>query len=447
MGHNVKKTVIGATALAAGALAAHAATPSRDSTSPTPPTGGLAIGQDTPAYAIGDRLKITFFETVGAGPTGGSLGTLIERTELSGEYVVQQDGSVFLPLVGSLTVVGQTLTQIEEALMAEYSRRWNGGQIKASIQVLEREPIYVSGPVPKPGTYKFVPGMTVIHALTLAGGEAASSDQWKLLDATRERERLSKSTERLKRLQAKVEVLRSERDGRAPAVSNQLNELVGRAGAQELMTAESRLRTLERERRGLQLLALEKTAAQSRAELVILRERLQNLENGMREKAERMQEIVALRGRGVTTDTNFHMTRTELTESRNRWHEARLAVSQTERRLDDVAQDKARLNVEVMIEREREIKDLQQAIAEEEITRATIGHLLTTAAYASTEQPPDGKMSYWILRRGSSGLRRLPAEDVTVLEPGDVVLVTTTRPEMAGARPNARAELHDRVPN
>jgi len=95
----------------------------------------------------------------------------------------------------------------------------------------------------------------------------------------------------------------------------------------------------------------------------------------------------------------------------------------------------------------REIKDLQQAIAEEEITRATIGHLLTTAAYASTEQSPDSKMSYWILRRGSSGLRRLPAEDVTVLEPGDVVLVTTTRPEMAGARPNARADLHDRVPN
>src|SRR3954466_15707033 len=115
MGHNVKKTVIGATALAVGALAAHAATPSRDSTSPTPPTGGLAIGQDTPAYAIGDRLKITFFERVGAGPTGGSLGTLIERTELSGEYVVQQDGSVFLPLGGPPPGGGPTPPQIEGA--------------------------------------------------------------------------------------------------------------------------------------------------------------------------------------------------------------------------------------------------------------------------------------------------------------------------------------------
>src|SRR4051794_41979474 len=97
MGHNVKKTVIGATALAAGALAAHAATPSRDSTSPPPPTGGLAIGQDTPAYAIGDRLKITFFETVGAGPTGGRPGGPAAGPPPSGRASCHEERGGLLP--------------------------------------------------------------------------------------------------------------------------------------------------------------------------------------------------------------------------------------------------------------------------------------------------------------------------------------------------------------
>lgn len=423
-------------------LAAQATTLTQDSPD-TEASAASGLSHDAPAYAIGDRLKISFFEAVGSSAGGPTLRSLIERSELSGEYVVQADGTVFLPLVGALTVIGQSTAQIEEAVTAQYGSNWNGGQIRVSIQIVEREPIYVSGPVPKPGIFKFVPGMTVIHALTLAGGDnpAASGDQWKLLDAARERERLDKSNERLKRMQAKTEVLEAERDGRSPANPNPLIALAGTNGASAIVTAESRVRILERERRTIQLLELEKTAIQTKAELVILRDKLQNLEAGVREKAERLQEIVALRTRGTTTDVTFHMARTELTEARTRWHEARLAVSQSERKLDNTAQEKARLNIEAMIEREKELKDLRQAMAEEEITRATIGHLLTTSAYAvSAAATPAGMMSYFILRRSQNGLRRLPAETVTELEPGDVVLVAASRSEMVATRPTTRGD-------
>ena len=35
---------------------------------------------------------------------------------------------------------------------------------------LERQPVYVLGPVKNPGAYKYAPGMTVLHAVALAGG-------------------------------------------------------------------------------------------------------------------------------------------------------------------------------------------------------------------------------------------------------------------------------------
>src|SRR5215208_1431318 len=64
-------------------------------------------------YSIGDKLKITFFEQLQSGPK--LLSALIERPELTGEYVVQQDGHVFLPLLGPIEVFGQTTQSLEQA--------------------------------------------------------------------------------------------------------------------------------------------------------------------------------------------------------------------------------------------------------------------------------------------------------------------------------------------
>src|SRR5215212_8743453 len=248
------------------------------------------------AYAIGDRLKITFFEQLQSDLRGGQaaakvMSTLVERTELTGEYLVQQDGSVFLPLLGPVPVVGHTPRQLEEALADAFSRHWNG-QVKVSIQLTEREPIYVTGSVAKPGTYKHVPGMTVLHALTLAGSvEGAGTDHWKLLDGARERERMRKSAERLKRLLARTEVLKSERDGRAPAAPIQLVDLIGQPAAQDLVATEERLRALERAKRKDQDAALDAMLAALRNELAIQREKMLQIETGMKEKAERVQEM------------------------------------------------------------------------------------------------------------------------------------------------------------
>src|SRR5918911_4521340 len=61
----------------------------------TPPS---LLAQDAAlAYAIGDRLKITFFEQLQSELRGGQavakvMSTLVERTELTGEYLIHQDG-------------------------------------------------------------------------------------------------------------------------------------------------------------------------------------------------------------------------------------------------------------------------------------------------------------------------------------------------------------------
>ena len=92
------------------------------------------------------------------------------------------------------------------------------------------------------------------------------------------------------------------------------------------------------------------------------------------EKTERLKATEALRARGATTDIDYYAARSELSDARERLHEAQAAVTQIQRKVSELQQEKTQLAVDAEIEREREIKDALNTIAEEEVTRATIGN-------------------------------------------------------------------------
>jgi protein involved in polysaccharide export with SLBB domain len=379
-------------------------------------------------YAVGDRLKIAFYEQIQKELSGRQterpvLSSLIEQSELTGEYLVQEDGQIFLPLLGPVHAAGHSPQELEQALVAAFVQSSNA-QAKISIQLIEREPVYVTGLVAKPGTFKHVPGMTILHALTLAGSvEGGSTEYWRLLDVTRERERLLKSEERLKKLLARTAVLKAEREGKAPEASKQLAALAGQAAAQELVAREERLRLLEQGRRKGQEAAYDAAIGATQSELTLSREKVLQVGSRVSEKAERVAAMETLRARGTTTDMTYHAARSELSDARERLHEAKAVVTQTQRKLSEVQQEKVRLGVDAEIDREREFKDSLNSIAEEEVTRATIGRLLLPSADAIAPQQGPQERSYTIVRRTANGLRRLSASDVSALQPGDILQV------------------------
>jgi len=234
-------------------------------------------------------------------------------------------------------------------------------------------------------------------------------------------------------LLVRVDVLKSERDGSALQPSNELVEIAGRSDSIELLATEQRFRTLERAQRAGKQAALDATLTALRNESTIQREKMLQIEMGMKEKAERVQEMVALRTRGATTDVNFHMARSELNEARQRWHDARASIAQIERRLVEVGQEKALLGVDMTFEREREIKDALKAIEDEQVTRSTIASLLLTLPATSTIGQRSERFTKLIIRRGPSGLRHLPSNDESPLEPGDVLQVVPAEAEIAAA--------------
>ncbi len=89
--------------------------------------------------------------------------------DLTGEFEVDANGFVKFPLLGRVRAEGLSLTELEEALKAPLGERFIVNP-KISANILEYSPVFVLGDVAAPAMYPYEPGMTVLHAVALAGG-------------------------------------------------------------------------------------------------------------------------------------------------------------------------------------------------------------------------------------------------------------------------------------
>ena len=91
------------------------------------------------------------------------------QEELSGDFLVNDSGSISVPLIGAVDARGQTTAQMENGIEAVLA---DGLLVNpsVSVEVLEFRPIFVLGEVNNPGRFPYEPGMTVLTAVSLAGG-------------------------------------------------------------------------------------------------------------------------------------------------------------------------------------------------------------------------------------------------------------------------------------
>ncbi len=112
--------------------------------------------QSGPEYRLGpgDTLRII---TYGEDP-------------LTGEFRVNDQGAVALPLAGTVKAAGRTPRELEVAVAAALKKGEMLRKPSVSVEVTAYRPIYVLGEVNKPGQYPYQPGMTVVSAAAVAGG-------------------------------------------------------------------------------------------------------------------------------------------------------------------------------------------------------------------------------------------------------------------------------------
>ena len=109
--------------------------------------------QSTYLLGPGDSLRITVFG----------------ESDLSGTFKVADNGTLVMPLVGSVAAAGLSLPDFQKKLVQQLSAK----AVKSpdvTLQIEEYRPFFILGEVKHPGSYPYVPDMTVLTAVAIAGG-------------------------------------------------------------------------------------------------------------------------------------------------------------------------------------------------------------------------------------------------------------------------------------
>jgi len=103
---------------------------------------------------VGDQLDIKFFY----------------NPELNEEVIVRPDGHISLQLVHKVMAVGLTPEELGELLSEKYSAELKQPEITVIVRSFGAQKVYVDGEVEKPGMLPLVGFVTVLQAISQAGG-------------------------------------------------------------------------------------------------------------------------------------------------------------------------------------------------------------------------------------------------------------------------------------
>lgn len=159
--HGIHRCLVGTLAVASTLLAFGP----RSATAQDVATMAKAAADSAPARVLrpGDLIRLKIWR----------------EDSLSGDYVVDEDGVVVLPLLGPRVVTGLSPDSIKVALVEEYAEYLT----HRSIDVIPMWRINVLGAVNKPGLYPVDATMTIADVLALAGGATSQgkTDKFELI--------------------------------------------------------------------------------------------------------------------------------------------------------------------------------------------------------------------------------------------------------------------------
>jgi len=123
---------------------------------PSTDTQAKASATADPNYVIGaqDMLDINVWK----------------EAELTRTVPVRPDGKISLPLLNDVQASGLTPIQLSEELTKELKKFITDPQVTVIVTEINSQRVYILGEMTRPGAYPLLPGMTVLQALSSAGG-------------------------------------------------------------------------------------------------------------------------------------------------------------------------------------------------------------------------------------------------------------------------------------
>jgi len=349
------------------------------------------------------------------------------QPDLSGPQRVREDGALSLHLIGVVPVAGLTLIEIEAAVADAAQQAFQAPASVIAEMAVWRD-IFVIGDVGRPGAHPFSPGLTVIQALALAGGERRAE----LISGDNARRN---TTERRSLLQAQARIHQAE------ATIEAIDAELARLSADDGLPAEAQAEpaadpsaensraalqeTLIRSRREVVARAVEGARRQSALALEeagLFGERREIVARQLKATEENLADIDTLVARGLARRDR----QLALSVDADAYRADALEIAAFEARARQTALNAestatvavSRYREQLVSDRLRALQDLESATIEFATSREYLQLYGDAADAIPTLDPPTQRFE---IMRGAAKLEALPT---TTLQPGDVLVAT-----------------------
>jgi polysaccharide export outer membrane protein len=93
-----------------------------------------------------------------------------KEPEVSRVVPVRPDGKISLPLLNDVLAAGLTPAQLAAQITESLKKYVTSPQVTVIVTTINSQRVYILGEVTRPGAFPMLPGMTVMQALSSAGG-------------------------------------------------------------------------------------------------------------------------------------------------------------------------------------------------------------------------------------------------------------------------------------
>jgi polysaccharide export outer membrane protein len=102
--------------------------------------------------------------------------TVWDNKDLDQVVFVRPDGKISLPLLGEVEAGGLTVEELGNRLTELYTKTVKGAQVTVGVREIRNRVVFFVGGVVKPGPVPLTHGMTLLQAISQAGGLAPTAD-------------------------------------------------------------------------------------------------------------------------------------------------------------------------------------------------------------------------------------------------------------------------------
>jgi polysaccharide export outer membrane protein len=390
-------------------------------------TVSLAAESDGYRVAPGDRVTVTVFG----------------QPELSGDAVVDQDGNLRLPIIGSVAANALTAGELEmrigAALKAGYVRN-----PAVSVRITDFRPIYVLGLVRIPGSFPYRQGLSVLGAIALAGGIGAPEDRRGALVTE-----LLQAEERVRQLEiSRVAFvirrarLAAEQNGDDKPAFPDLSGSVDPDRLAQFVEAERRAFAAERQAQRQETDALESQIPRLEAEIASIKLQ-QKLEQKQRDlNHEMVAQYESMMGSGLVRKPNYIEVKREearldgnIERLRSETLRAEYTIGDLKFRIGELHNNYRRRATTALQDIDRSLLELSVSLPSAQRIRAARASQIGTLSIDEAKRP-----TLAVVRGKSSMMVAFDAAGDFALAPGDIVRVGSLLPTVADAGSNMPAD-------